>query len=122
MKENKHLQSIPADVLAQAQTKIDEAIALLAPYTLSLPPGERRDILKMGEKSLSFVEKAHEYAKQNPNFCPPYLNITEFDTDFGDAHGLWTLCNSALQFYEGIDDTAMLRRRTSPAQRRSTKN
>jgi hypothetical protein len=27
---------------------------------------ERRDILKMGDKSLAFVRKAHEYAKSDP--------------------------------------------------------
>jgi hypothetical protein len=32
MKDNQHAQAIPSTVLTQAQTKIDEARDLLAPY------------------------------------------------------------------------------------------
>jgi DNA relaxase NicK len=58
--ENKHLVSIPQDVLAQAQSYIDSANAVLAPYLLPLTPSERRDLPKMGDKTLSFVEKAQD--------------------------------------------------------------
>jgi hypothetical protein len=46
---------------------------------------------KMGEKTLSFVEKAHEFAQQNPNLVPPFLDMAAFDTDFADAHNLWSV-------------------------------
>jgi hypothetical protein len=36
MKENIHIQTIPADVLTQVQTKAREVQALLAPYMLAL--------------------------------------------------------------------------------------
>jgi hypothetical protein len=62
---------------------------------------------KMGEKTLSFVEKAYEFARQNPTLCPQYLDMYLFDIDFADAHGLWTLLNTATQLQENIDDTAM---------------
>jgi hypothetical protein len=38
MKVDKHLQLIPSAVLTQAQTKLNEIIALLAPYMLALTP------------------------------------------------------------------------------------
>jgi hypothetical protein len=53
------------------------------------------------------VEKAYDFAKQNPNLVPPYLGIAAFGTDFADAHGLWTLHNAVLQLEEGICDTEM---------------
>jgi hypothetical protein len=62
----------------------------------------------MGEKTLSFVEKSHDFALQNPNFCPPYLDMEAFNADFADAHNLQTLNNTALQLHESTDDTAML--------------
>ncbi|GHU28333.1 hypothetical protein FACS1894164_20700 [Spirochaetia bacterium] len=108
MKENAHLRAIPADILAQVQSKINEALMLLKPYTVQLTPVERREILKMGEKTLAFVEKAHDLAKQNPAFCPSYLDMNEFDIDFEDAHGLWTPQNMAQQLKEAIDDTEMV--------------
>jgi hypothetical protein len=106
--EDKHLNAIPAEVLTQAQSLISQTIGLLQPYMLALTPSERRGILKMGEKTLSFVEKAHEFVLQNPNLCPPFLDQKAFTVDFNDAHGLLVLHSVALQLYEGIDDTEMV--------------
>jgi hypothetical protein len=61
----------------------------------------------MGEKTLSFVEKAYDFAKQNPNLIPPYLDLDAFGADFTDAHGLWSLSNTVRQLGEGLDDTEM---------------
>ena len=86
--EDKHVNSIPPEVLAQAQANIDATNALLAPYLLRLTPAERHDLPKMGDKTLSFVEKAQDYAHQYPALCPSYLNVAEFDVDMTDATGL----------------------------------
>jgi len=107
MKSNKHSKSIPANVIEQAKAHIEDAAELLKPYLVALTPTERQEIPKMGPKTLNFVEKAHEYAHDNPNLVPNYLEIGEFDTDFADAHGLWTLYNRTLQLTEGISDTQM---------------
>jgi hypothetical protein len=107
MKDNQHTHAIPSTVLTQVQTKIDEARDLLAPYLLALTPAERRELPKMGEKTIGFVEKAYDFALQNPNLVPPYLEMGAFGVDFGDAHGLWTLLNSVRQLEEAIDDTEM---------------
>lgn len=107
MKDNKHAQAIPDTVLTQVQTKIGEIQTLLAPYMLALTPEERRELPKMGPKTISFVEKAFDFAKQNPNLVPPYLDIDAFGTDFKDAHGLWTAHNAIRQLDEGLGDTEM---------------
>lgn len=106
--ENKHAVSIPADILAQAQDLIKQANAALAPYVTSLTPSERHAMLKMGEKTLSFVEKAHEFAHENPNLVPPFLDTAAFDTDFTDAHNLWTVLLASQQLHETLDDTTMV--------------
>jgi hypothetical protein len=108
MKENQHVQAIPPDILAQTQTKIQEVLTLLHPYLLALTPQERRELPKMGEKTIGFVEKAHDFARQNPNLVPPYVEMSDFGIDFADAHGLWTLHNIVLQLEEGISDTEMI--------------
>jgi hypothetical protein len=107
MKDNKHTLAISADVLTQVQTKVNEIITLLTPYVVALTPTERHKLPKMGEKTISFVEKAHDFARQNPNLVPPYLDMDDFDTDFQDAHGLWTLANSIRQLNENVSDTEM---------------
>ncbi|MDR1277829.1 MAG: hypothetical protein LBK02_03680 [Treponema sp.] len=105
MKDN--TQSIPAAVLAEAQARIDEAKTLLAPFMLALTPAERQELPKMSEKTISFVEKAYDFARKNPNLAPPYLDIDAFGVDFTDAHGLWKLLNRVQQLKESIDDTEM---------------
>jgi hypothetical protein len=74
---------------------------------LALTPAERRELPKMGEKTIGFVEKAYDFARQNPNLVPPCLDLDAFGVDFSDAHGLWTLLNSVQQLEETIDDTEM---------------
>jgi hypothetical protein len=105
---NKHTLTIPADVLAQIQNLLKQADSLLQPYVTSLTPSERHAMAKMGEKTLSFVEKAYEFAVQNPNFVPPYLDMAAFDVDFTDAHNLWTVLLASQQVHENLDDTAMV--------------
>jgi hypothetical protein len=107
MKTNRHQEQIPFAVLEEAQLKANEIQSLLAPYLSALTPGERHDMAKMGRKTFSFVEKAYENAKQNPQFCPPYLNMDDFNSDFSDSHGLWTLLNTVQQLTDGLDDTQM---------------
>ncbi|MDR2499831.1 MAG: hypothetical protein LBD37_01965 [Treponema sp.] len=107
MKDNRREQAIPPGDLVQARTKIDEAKTLLAPYLIALTPEERQKMPKMGEKSLEFVEKAHDFALQNPNLVPPYLDMDEFGKDFSEAHGLWTVHNAVRQLDEGLADTEM---------------
>jgi hypothetical protein len=106
--ENKHLKSIPADVLAQVQSILDQVNSLLLPYVTPLTPHERQEMLKMGEKTLSFVEKAHEFATTNPTLWPSYLDMATFDIDFADARGLWNVLLSTKQLHENVDDTGMI--------------
>jgi hypothetical protein len=105
--EDKHALFIPDDVVSQVLGLVNQAKVLLSPYVTPLTPTERHTLPKMGEKTLSFVEKAHEFAMQNPNLCPPYLNMEAFNTDFADVHNLLMLNNVTLQLHAYTDDTAM---------------
>jgi hypothetical protein len=78
MKDNRHTQTIPSTVLIQAQTKIDGAKTLLVSYLLALTPVERRELPKMGEKTIAFVEKAYDFALQNPALVLSYLEVAAF--------------------------------------------
>jgi hypothetical protein len=107
MKNNQHSQAIPSTVLVQAQAKVDEVRALLAPYLLALTPEERQNLPKMGPRTIAFVEKAYDFARQNPGMVPLFLDVVSFGTDFADAHSLWTLRNTVQQLEEAVDDTEM---------------
>jgi hypothetical protein len=104
---NRHSRNIPADIIQQINTKLNEIKALMEPYVTPLTPSERRKMLKMGDKSFPFVEKSHLYALANPSLVPSFLDMQAFDIDFADARGLWSIRNSADQLYSLIDDTTM---------------
>ncbi|MDR3350270.1 MAG: hypothetical protein LBN98_01315, partial [Prevotellaceae bacterium] len=75
---------------------------------LPLTPEERRDLPKMGNKTLSFVEKAIEYARYYPQLRPSYLDMPAFEADVSDATGLRTVHIAAKQLSDDIDDTVMV--------------
>jgi hypothetical protein len=106
----KHTLTVPTDVLADVLILFKQAEALLRPYVTQLTPSERRGMAKMGEKTMSFVEKANKFAAQNPNLVPPYLDMTAFDMNFADANKLLTVFIISQQLYENLDDTAMVAR------------
>jgi hypothetical protein len=105
--KNQHSQSIPAQTTEQAQGLLKQVSDLLAPHALALTPAERHELPKMGEKTLGFVEKAYQFAQQNPFLRPPYLDMAAFEIDFSDAVGLRVLHNTVRQIEEILDDTIM---------------
>jgi hypothetical protein len=107
MKKNIHLSSIDQETMGKIMEKMDEVQKLVSPYITALTPAERMILPKMGEKTLAFVKKCHEFALQNPELCPNYINIKEFGTDYEDAQGLYTAVNMATQLKESLADTQM---------------
>jgi len=103
-----HSQAIPPAVAEQVKARLHEINALLSPYATPLTAKERQEIAKMGEKTLSFVEKSYELATDNSGLCPPFLDMTAFGIDMTDATGLRVLVNAAAQNLEILDDIVML--------------
>jgi hypothetical protein len=58
-----------------------EAIQAKMPFLKSLTPEERRNILKMGDKSRAFVQKCLEVSKQNPGMLPVSFDLNEYARD-----------------------------------------
>jgi len=106
--KDEHSTAIPADILAAAQAKIDEVTDSLKPFIINLTPEERHERLKLGDKTLAFVEKSHTYAQANPTLVPPYLDMDMFNIDMQDATGLRALEMSIQQLATGINDTVMV--------------
>lgn len=50
----------------------------LGPILISLIPSEKRSMLSLGDKSISFVSKNLMYAEQKPEFIPSYLDLSEW--------------------------------------------
>ena len=108
MKTNRHKTSIPQETITQIKAQVDAISAQIAPYIIILTAQERRDILKMGDKSLAFVRKAHEYAHSHPALLPGYMDLADFDIDFDDATNLLGLLSRLKELAQQIEGTAMI--------------
>jgi len=73
-----------------------------------LNPDERRSLVKMGDKTLSFVTKANEYAGKNPEMMPVFIKKDEFDIDMADATGLLMIQSDLDKLGLLVEDTRML--------------
>ncbi len=70
----------------QDQTDIMAAINTLQtklnPSLVALTELERRQLLKMGDKSLAFVSKAHSYADLYKDQMPAFISFDDFNKDY----------------------------------------
>jgi hypothetical protein len=81
---------------------------VLKPYLIALSPEDKRKLLKMGDKTVSFVEKTLDYVKSNPEFVPIYMDVKEFEKDTTAVKSLIAMLNPAIQIEQGLNDTEML--------------
>lgn len=91
-----------------ALEKIQEAINVInnnLPDLISISKEEKSAMPKMGDKTVAFVNKALEYAKQNPQITPGFLNVDEFNKDVSAVSTLSRILNPLQQLVEKLDDT-----------------
>ncbi len=93
-----------ADLQAAIRTLQDK----LLPVLVDLNPQDRRELPKMGDKTLAFVAKALDYAQANPSLCPPYLDVAEFQKDMATVQLLQGLLRPLSQVADIVDDSLML--------------
>ena len=94
-----------------ALLKIQEGHDLIRsnlPKLITLSPDERHALPKMGNKTVSFVNKSLEYAKQNPRVIPDFLNMEEFSKDAEAVTRLFKVITPLKKLLEELEDTAML--------------
>lgn len=77
-------------------------------FLINLKAEDRHNLAKMGDKTLAFVTKSLEYAKQNPSIVPPFLDVTKFENEVNTVTDLSSIMKSLRQLLEKIDDTTML--------------
>ncbi len=74
----------------------------------NLTPSERQEMLKMGDKTLAFVEKSISYAGTNPGLVPPYLNLSEAAKDYWLAQDMAQIARELRILLQGVEDTLMV--------------
>ena len=92
------------------QAILDEiaSIERKLPFLTYLTSEDRHNLAKMGDKTIAFVTKGLEYAKQNPGVVPPFLDVVKYDSDVKAVTELSKILKPLKQLLEKIDDTTML--------------
>ncbi len=106
MLENK----IDAVVTEDNKTAVANAVQAVRdalPFLLDLTPDERRNMAKLGDKSVAFVTKALELANQNSDFLPGSFNIEEMRKDVNLYNDLHAIRGSIVQLQELLEDSIM---------------
>ena len=99
---------IPEAVIASVLQMLNTCKTELAPYMQGLTADERRDLFKMGDKTVATVQKTKSYTETNPEFIPAYMNVSEFNSDVTVVNQLKPLEDLAKQLVVDISDTSML--------------
>ena len=94
------------------RSEILDAIAVLqsklAPLLVELQADERKEMPKMGDKTVAFVTKAAEHGQQNPTFVPAYIDLAEFQKDLDAVETLRGLYHPLAQITKMLDDSILL--------------
>lgn len=80
-------------------------IDTLLPFTINLTPAERRDIPKMGKKSLAFVEGALGYADKHRTLLPAFTSYDFLKRSFNLALALRSIEELLGPLAEKVNDT-----------------
>lgn len=99
---------IPEADLAEIQACIATLQTKLLPRLTTLSPEERQEMLKMGDKTVSFVQKTVEYCKNNPDLVPPFLDIDELAVDLAAVETIRSIYQPLLQITDSLSDTMSL--------------
>ena len=82
---------IPPEILSNTRRKLDEIIFVLEPYFAKFTTLNRGSPFKMEDNSLKFLELAHEFAVEYPDFFPDFTEKEVFGEEFITIRELWAL-------------------------------
>ena len=96
----------------EEKNRVNQALealqSILKPKLISLAASDKRELPKMGDKTLAFVEKSLEYAGMYPGFIPDFIDVQEAKTDLERVKELRQLLMPLERITNEIDDTLTL--------------
>lgn len=93
------------ELLSQA---IQVLLTVLEPKLMTLLPDERRELPKMGDKTVAFVEKAVEYGQEYPKYMPAFIDVSEAKSDFDAVKDIRIYFNQLQRLVTEMDDSMTL--------------
>jgi hypothetical protein len=103
-------QNINASISPEDIQEIKAALQTVQkklPFLITLTTEERRKLVKMGDKSLAFVNNSVAAAQSNRDILPPSFGLEELVRDYQLTTTLTELLTSMRQLTEQVDDTLL---------------
>ncbi len=104
------LSNMNASITPAAMQKIRDAIGVIRaelPFLIALTPEERKEKVKMGAKSLAFVQDALAAAQNNPQILPGSFSTPDFKSDVDLATQLSEIDDLLQSLAAAVDDTLL---------------
>ena len=102
---------ISASITAADKTAVITAVDTIRsklPFLLNLTAAERKELPKLGDKTLAFDEKCAGYMAAHPELVPGFVNSAELAKDRALRTDLNDISRALGTLLEGVDDTLML--------------
>lgn len=80
----------------------------IMPWLVNVTAEERQTMPKAADKTISFVNKALDHSQHNPQFVPPFLDVTEFNKDTTLSERLLSSARPLRMLVEKMENSAML--------------
>ncbi|HET7817686.1 MAG TPA: hypothetical protein VFL70_00095 [Bacteroidia bacterium] len=96
------------EVTDEAKTEIRKhlsSIDSILPFLISLTNEERKSMLKLGDKTVAFMDKALDYAHAYPMLIPPYVSIPEVEKDYQLQKDLVDILQWINSLVQKLEDT-----------------
>eukprot|EP01029_Cantina_marsupialis_P007388 TRINITY_DN18183_c0_g1_i5.p3 TRINITY_DN18183_c0_g1~~TRINITY_DN18183_c0_g1_i5.p3 ORF type:complete len:157 (-),score=16.22 TRINITY_DN18183_c0_g1_i5:3820-4290(-) len=96
---------------AEEQTQIDGALKTLTDVLLpklQVLTQSKRDLLILGDKSIAFVDKAHEVARQETDLLDSFIDYEAFNHDVQAIGTLRSIDYKLQQLHSAVEDSFLL--------------
>ncbi|MCY1718956.1 hypothetical protein OU798_01295 [Prolixibacteraceae bacterium Z1-6] len=92
----------------QINQALQTLVTVLEPKLMTLTPDERKEMPKMGDKTVAFVEKAVEYGQEYPQYMPAFIDVPEAKIDFDGVKVLRGFFTQLERITNELDDSMTL--------------
>jgi hypothetical protein len=106
--ENTISVEIPDSVVATVSAHFAQIEAILKPYLIRVSDAEKTGLLKVGDKTIPFIDKVDVYTVSAPEFIPNFMDVPEFKRDKVALDNLTLMAKPGQQITSMITDTVAL--------------
>ncbi len=100
--------NIPDDDLQAIKAALQTLQAKLLPHLVDLGIDERRQLAKMGPRTVDFVSRSLGYARAMPQYQPSFVDVDEFARNLDAINLLRELQHPLDLAHDMVDDTMLL--------------